>query len=160
MFAKSSFDFAVGRRAMKFVIVLCFVVFASCQSNKWYGKFEGTTTESSQISRLQQNGETKYHTGGRSVNGATVSLMREGSIAFVTIDNCRLRMTLSDTTHANVSDGQTCQISINGYEGKVNIAGSAHFEGNGKLMIQLTGTAIEPNTSGGYAYNFQGARSE
>jgi hypothetical protein len=69
-------------------------------------------------------------------------------------------MTLTNATRASISDGQNCQININGFEGKVNMTGSAHFEKDGKLMIQLTGAAIEPNTGGGYAYNFQGERAE
>jgi hypothetical protein len=143
------------------VVLIVVVVFASCQSNKWYGDFNGTSTESSQINRLQPNGETKYFTGGRSTTNDTVTLMREGKIAFVAIQgNCKLRMTLNDATHAKISEGQTCQVNINGYEGKVNMTGQAYFEGDGKLMIQFTGTAAEPNHSGGYAYNFTGMRSD
>lgn len=148
---------------MRFSVVVFILVFlfSSCQSNKWYGEFEGTSTESSQINRLQSNGETKYFTGGRSTTNDTVTLMREGKVAFVAIKgNCKLRMTLDDAIHARISDGQTCTVNINGYDGKVNMTGQAYFEGDGKLMIQFIGTAAEPNHSGGYAYNFAGTRSE
>lgn len=142
-----------------FIVLYCFALL-SCQSNKWYGMFEGTSTESSQISRLQ-NGEMQYFPGGRSTTNDKVKLMREGNVAFVVIsENCKLRLTLDDATHARISEGQTCHIKINGYESKVNMIGQAYFDGDNKLRIQFTGTTAEPNTSGGYAYNFQGQRIE
>jgi hypothetical protein len=151
-----------GNIKMRFgVTILIVILLSSCQSNKWYGEFDGISTESSQINRLQPNGETKYFSGGRSTTNDTVTLMREGKVAFVAIKgNCKLRMILDDATHARISEGQTCKVNINGYEGKVNMSGQAYFEGDGKLMIQFTGTAAEPNHNGGYAYNFTGTRRQ
>lgn len=141
--------------------LLCLFVFVSCQQskNKWHGTYEGTTTESSQGLSLSQNGETKYFPGGRSITNYTVSLTQENKVSFVTIgETCKLRLYIDDAKRAHVSEGQTCQISINGFDGKVNITGQAYFEDDGKLMIQITGTAAEPNASGGYAFNFQGKK--
>lgn len=142
--------------AMFFLLLFC-----SCQTNgRWLGTFEGTANESSQINRLQ-NGEMKYFTGGRALTNHRIRLTQENRVIFISIsDACKLRLDIDDATHARVSQGQSCRISINGYEGNANMAGQVYFEGGGQLMIQIVGTAAEPNTGGGYAFNYQGTKTE
>jgi hypothetical protein len=143
------------------LLLACIFASMSCKANKWYGTFEGTATESSQISRTQSSDEMQHFPAGRSTTNIKIKLMREGSVAFVVInDDCKLRLTLNDASHARISEGQTCGVKINGYDGKVNMTGQAYFDADNKLMIQFTGTAAEPGTSGGYAFNFQGQRTE
>ncbi|GEM_PF-2644484 len=141
-------------------VLFCSFLFSSCSKSGWYGNYEGTSTESSQISR-SEGGETKFFTGGRTTTGDTVSFINEKKIVSVTIkETCKLRLFIEDYTRARVAPGQICKLSINGYEGKVTITGQAYFEGNGKLMIQFVGVAVEPNYNGGYVFNFTGERSE
>lgn len=146
---------------IKLSAMFLLLLFSSCQTNgRWLGTFEGTATESSQINRLQ-NGETKYFTGGRSHTNYRIRLTQENRIVFIAIsDTCRLRLDMDDSTHARITQGQTCNISINGYEGKANMVGQVYFEGGGQLMIQIVGTAAEPNTGGGYAFDFQGKKAD
>lgn len=152
---------------LKTIIVLsCCLLFISCRqsTNKWQGTFEGTSTESSQVGnelRRIQNGETKHFPGGRSTSNDTINLIQENNVTFVAInENCKLRLVIDDATQAHLTEGQTCQISMNGFEGKVNMTGRVFFEKDNKLMIEFKGTAAESNTNGGYIYNFQGKTAD
>jgi len=141
------------------LVLFCSLIFSSCGSNSWQGTFEGTSTESSQISR-PEGSETKFFTGGKTTTGDTIRFMNEKKTVSVFIkDNCKVQLFIDNATRARVTPGQTCHISINGYEGKITITGQVYFEGRGKLMIQFVGTAAEPNYSGGYAFNFVGERN-
>lgn len=153
---------------VKSVIILsCCLLFFSCRqssTNRWQGNFEGTSTESSQVGnelRRVENGETKYFPGGRSTSNDTINLTQENNITFVVInENCKLRLFMDDRANAHISEGQTCQISMNGFEGKVNMTGRVFFEKDNKLRIEVKGTATEPNTNGSYIYNFQGKTAD
>lgn len=148
------------------IILSCCFLFFSCRqsTNKWQGTFEGTSTESSQVGnelRRIQNGETKHFPGGRSTSNDTINLTQENNVTFVAInENCKLRLVIDDATNAHISEGQACQISMNGFEGKVTMTGRVFFEKDNKLMIEFKGAAAESNTNGEYIYNFQGKTAD
>jgi hypothetical protein len=137
--------------------LLCLLFLTGCGGgdSRWNGTYTGNVTESSQITILQADGTANAFTGGRSQTDVAVTLIEEGNdTAMVTFGDCSLRLTLADENQASVASGQGCDINVNGYTGPVIFTGQVYFDGNGKLLMQLSGLPDRPETTGGYSYVF------
>ena len=85
-------------------------------------------------------------------------LIREGDAAVLTFHKCRVKMDLVDAKHAEVSNGQTCAMVVNGYNTKLAIKGTATYESADTFYAEITGTPTEAGVEGEYVWRFSGTR--
>ena len=143
-----------GRLLLAGWLVLLFLAGCGGES-RWNGTYSGDVMETSQITVTQADGTTNAFTGGRGQTDVAVTLAEEGGeAALLTFGDCNLRLEMADETHATVAEEQGCDISANGYSGRVLFTGQVYFDGNEKLTMQLTGLPDRPGATGGYSYVF------
>lgn len=141
------------------LVVSSALLLCACLGNRWYGTFAGKVTLRSNVHR-----DASYAHDPSSAfvpkdqPSDDVLLEREGRAAFLTFRGCRLRLDLQDATHAVVSEGQTCELFIEGYQTRMKMKGSAAFEPNDMFSAEVSGSPTEPGVTGEYLWKFQGSR--
>jgi hypothetical protein len=129
----------------------------ACKANRWYGHFEGNASETANIQRADGAAPKSAHAPRPPVD-PDVLLERESKVAFLTFRKCRLRLELKDATNAVVSDGQTCQLPVDGENVRLAMKGGAAVKTANTVSAEISGTPTEAGITGQYSWKFEGIR--
>lgn len=117
------------------------------------GTFAGEYTATSKLSK---DGTALAATGPKPI---TVEMKSAGSGLSADVDGCPLKFSEAGTAEVTVDKGQTCELSVKGYQGTFSMAGTGGVNRNSALLgLQLVATPTDSALSGTLELSFSGNR--
>lgn len=130
---------------------------AGCGTD-YSGTYKGDATESGtvKIAVPQTTDVAKNESPPRKVEGATVTVSKDGSAYVVKFAACEMKGEASTPTLVVVKN--TCDVKVANWEGKLPLSATLNFDGTGALSMEVTGTTKNEATVISYDWTFKGKK--